>query len=401
MSIANTKVALVHDDLVQSGGAERVVGVLHELYPSAPIYTSIYDPKTTLSSLADADIRTSYMQKWPLACRKLHKLALTSYPVAFEQFDLSEYDVVISSSSRFAKGIITPPETCHICYCHTPARFAWRHHEYLAQSATTRLLSPLMRGMLSKLRAWDYVSAQRVDYFIANSANVAKRINKYYRRDTAAVIYPPIETKRFSAAPADEVGDHFLIVSRLVGYKRLDLAVEACTRLGLPLRIIGTGPEEKALKRIAGPTVSFLGRLPDKEVSAQYARCRALIFPGEEDFGMTPLECMASGRPVVGFGRGGALETIIDGQTGLFFHEQTVESLSEALVAMKNLHVLPELLQAHASRYDVAEFNTQMSRFVQWAVEEQRHRLNGPSAPQMRTSSVVTRAANSQLTLTH
>ncbi|MDR3710334.1 MAG: glycosyltransferase [Capsulimonadaceae bacterium] len=377
MTDRSYNLAVVHDDLMQAGGAEKVVAVMHDLYRDAPIYTAIYDPRSTLRAFADADVRTSYLQKSPLSNRRLHKFAFASYPVAFEQFDFSGYDVVLSSSSRFAKGVITPPETCHICYCHTPARFVWRHHEYLSRSAMTRLLAPFMRNVLSRLRTWDVASSLGVDYFIANSNNVASRIRKYYRRDPAAVIYPPIETRLYRPAPPDEVGQHFLIVSRLVGYKRIDLAIEACNRLRLPLRIVGGGPEENTLRRLAGPTVSFLGRLPDAQVADEYARCKALIFPGEEDFGMTPLECMASGRPVVGFGRGGALETIVDGQTGLFFAEQTVDSLASALMEIQTLSVLPEVLQAHAARFDVASFREQLSNFVAWAVEDHRSHMRG------------------------
>jgi len=318
--------ALVHDYLAQSGGAERVVAALHALFPDAPLYTSVYDARATLPCFSHMDVRTSFLQRPFLSSRRFHKLALSLYPLAFEQFDLTRYALVISSASSFAKGVITSPETCHICYCHTPARFAWRQHEYLRQSRLTRLLAPWMGGMISGLRQRDFDSAQRVDYFVANSHNVAGRIRKYYRREADAVIYPPVETRRFTPAPAGEIGDHYLVVSRLVGYKRIDLAIEACNRLHVPLRVVGVGPERRALGRLAGPTIQFLGRLSDAQVADEYARCRALIFPGEEDFGLTPVECMASGRPIVAYGRGGALETVTAGRTGVFFEEQTPEA---------------------------------------------------------------------------
>ena len=365
------KTALIHDYLVQAGGAERVAEALHQLYPDAPLYTSVYEPKATLAGFGAMDIRTSFLQKWPISTRRLHKLALPFYPAAFEQFDLSGYDLVLSSSSSFAKGVITPPETCHICYCHTPARFAWRQHEYLSQSRTAQFLSPVMRGILHNLRAWDASSAQRVDYFIANSNYVSRRIRKYYRRE-AAVIYPPVDTERYAPANPAEVGSHFLLVSRLVGYKRVDLAIDACNRRQLPLKIIGSGPETASLQRRAGPTVQFLGRLPDAEVAAEMARCRALIFPGEEDFGITPLECMASGRPVVAYGAGGALETVVDGQTGLFFREQTVDSLAAALSLVSTINWIPEALQEHAFRFDTSVFQTQMRHFIEAAIAEHR-----------------------------
>lgn len=349
-----------------------MVAALHALFPAAPLYTSVYDPKATLACFAEMDVRTSFLQRSPLSTRRLHKLALSLYPLAFEQFDLTRYALVISSSSSFAKGVITSPETCHICYCHTPARFAWRQHEYLLQSRLTRLLAPWMRGLISGLRQRDFDSAQRVDSFVANSHNIAARIRKHYRREVDAVIYPPVETQRFKPALADEVGDHFLVVSRLVGYKRIDLAIEACNRLRVPLRIVGTGPERQALQRLAGPTVQFLGRLPDPQVAYEYARCRALIFPGEEDFGLTPVECMASGRPVVAYGRGGALETVVAGKTGVFFEEQTPEAVMEALQAVAAMRVSPEILQAEAFRFDTTVFAERMSAFVTRTLEQHR-----------------------------
>lgn len=290
-----------------------------------------------------------------------------------------EYDLVLSSSSSFAKGVITPPETCHVCYCHTPSRFAWRQHEYLSQSRRARLLSPLLLGMLGRLRSWDYESAQRPDYFIANSHNVARRIRKYYRRETAAVIPPPVETSKYAPVSPQEVGAHFLVVSRLVGYKRIDLAIDACNRLHLPLRVVGIGPDLAGLQRKAGPTVQFLGRLSDGEVAAQYARCRALIFPGEEDFGLTPIECMASGRPVVAYGAGGALETVVDGDTGVLFCEQTADSLAAALDTVARLPFSPAALQAHAAGFDLTVFHDRMRRFLDEALARHEE-LFGSSA---------------------
>lgn len=366
------KTALVHDYLAQAGGAERVAAVLHDMFPDAPLYTSVYDPKATLACFADMDIRTSFLQNWPIATRRLHKLALPYYPGAFEQFDLSAYDLVLSNTTSFAKGVLTGPETCHVCYCHTPARFAWRPQEYLAQSQTARLLSPFMQGMLRNLRAWDFASAQRVDYFVAGSYNSARRIHKYYKREASAVIYPPVETHKYAPVSPDQVGSHFLVVSRLVGYKRVDLAIDACNKTRAELRIVGTGPELGILRRKAGPTVRFLGRLPDVDVAAEYARCRALIFPGEEDFGLTPLECMASGRPVVAYQGGGALETVIEGRTGLFFAEQTVDSLASALQAARAMDFDPETLQMHARRFDRSVFTAQMRQFLDVALAEHR-----------------------------
>ncbi len=382
---ARTKVAIVHDYLTQAGGAERVAATLHRMFPASLLYTSVYDPKSTLAYFDDVTVATSFLQRWPLSSQRMHKFALPLYPTAFEHFDLSSYDLVVSSSSSFAKGVITPPHTCHVCYCHTPARFAWRQHEYLSQSRRGRVMSLLLRNMLGRLRSWDIESAQRPDYYIANSYNVAQRIRKYYRRDVAAVIPPPIDTALYAPAPPSEVGSHFLIVSRLVGYKRIDLAVQACNQLGLPLRIVGTGPDLAGLKRIAGPTIEFLGRLSDAEVAHEFARCRALIFPGEEDFGMTPLECMASGRPVVAFAAGGALETVVDGETGVLFQAQTAECLAAALQSMSTREWAPDALQKYAAQFGVNVFESRMMRFLEGALEQHQARLRngygiGPSS---------------------
>lgn len=364
------KTALVHDYLAQAGGAERVAAALHAMFPDAPLYTSVYDPKATLSSFRAMDIRTSFLQHWPFSSRRFHKLALPYYPAAFERFDFSGYDLVLSSSSSFAKGIVTPPETCHVCYCHTPSRFVWRQKEYLQQKPSSRLTAALISPLISSLRSWDVESAQRVDYFIANSYNIARRIRNFYRRDVAAVIYPPVEIASFTPVGRSEVGSHFLVVSRLLDYKRIDLAVDACNRLQAPLRIIGVGPDLPNLKRKAGPTIQFLGRLSDQEVAEELARCRALIFPGEEDFGITPVECMAAGRPVVAYGAGGALETVREGETGLFFREQTPDSLAAVLDAMQHLSFSPEALRTHAFRFDTSVFETRMKQLIEAAIGE-------------------------------
>ena len=349
-----------------------MAAALHVMYPEAPLFTSVYDAEATLPYFRSVDVRTSYLQHWPFSSRRFHKLALPYYPSAFERFDFSGYDLVISSSSSFAKGVVTPPETCHVCYCHTPSRFVWRQHEYLRQSRAARVATALTGSLLSSLRSWDVESAQRVDYFVANSYNVARRIRKFYRRDVAAVIPPPVRTGAFTPAGRSEVGDHFLVVSRLLNYKRVELAVQACNLLKTTLRVVGTGPELPVLRRLAGPTVQFLGQLSDGEVARELARCQALIFPGEEDFGITPVECMASGRPVVAYGAGGALETVVHGETGLFFGAQTVDSLAAALHAVARMSFSPEALQAHAFSFDTAVFEERMRCLVSDAMEEHR-----------------------------
>jgi glycosyltransferase involved in cell wall biosynthesis len=369
------KIAIAHDYLTQSGGPERVAGAFHDLYPEAPIYTSVYNKHKTLECFDKADIRTSFLQKVPLISSHLDKFALASYPLAFEQFDLSGYDVILSSSSSFAKGIITGPETTHICYCHTPARFAWRQHGYLSNSKLCRLAGPVLSPMLHKLRMWDVESANRVDYFIANSHNVANRIRKYYRREPAAVIHPPVDTRRFSIAPQNEVGDHFLVVSRLLSYKRIDLAIQACNALRAPLKVMGCGPELKNLRMMAGPTIEFLGKQSDARVAYELARCKAFILPGEEDFGITPLEAMASGRPVVAFGAGGALETVVDGETGLFFSTPFHECLALSLKEVGFTQFEPEQLREHALKFDLRVFSKDIDDFIHLVSEFRERNL--------------------------
>ena len=364
---------------MQAGGAERVVEAMSGIWPKAPIYTSVYDA-ATLPAFKAMDVRTSALQRW-VGKPHFHKLALPFYPVAFEQFDMSGYDVVLSSTTGFAKGVITGPETCHICYCHTPARFAWRSHEYLAQGNYGRTTRRALALILHGLRAWDYASAQRVDYFVANSINTARRIRKFYSRESE-VIQAPVECRRFSpSGMAPE--NYFLIISRLVGYKRVDLAVEAFNRLKLPLRIVGSGPEMNRLRSLAGPTVQFLGQRSDAEVGHLLAHCQALIFPGEEDFGITPLEAMASGRPVVAYAGGGALETVIEGQTGVFFHSPTPEALMGAVSCLSGGSFEPSVLQARAAQFDVPEFQRRLEQLVEtrWRAYRQDYQGMGSVLP--------------------
>ena len=355
------RVAIVHDHLAQTGGAERVVAAMHEIWPDAPIYTAVYDAAATHPVFREADIRTSFLQRWARNTR-VFRLAMPLYPFAFEQFDLRGYDVVLSTSAGFAHGVVTQPETCHVSYCHTPARFAWRYHDFVSQGGRPAR-SRLLPGLMHYLRLWDQAAAQRVDHFVANSNNVARRIRKFYRRPSD-VLHPPVETHRFAVAPSPR-GDYFLVVSRFVGYKRIDLAVEACSRLGLPLKIVGAGPDEARLRALAGPTVEFLGRLPDAEVTDLYAHCRAFLFPGEEDFGIAPLEAMASGRPVIAYGAGGALETVVPGTTGLYFPDPTPESLIDALNRFDPVVFDPHAIAAHAGQFDVRVFQSRLRRLVE------------------------------------
>lgn len=357
------KVALVHDYLNQMGGAERVVLAFHELFPEAPLYTSIYDPGRVDSAFRNIDIRTSFMQKLPLV-KKHHQPFLPLYPFAMERLDLRGYDLVLSSSSAFGKGVITRPGTMHICYCHTPMRWCWNYDEYVEREGLGRLPRAVLPFIITGLRVWDQTTAMRVDHFIANSPVVAERIAKYYRRESV-VIPPPVEASRFLFDPTTQPEDYFLIVSRLLPYKRIDLAIQACNALHVPLVIVGSGRDEQRLKQLAGPTIRFLGRLSDDEVLHYYAHCRALLLPGEEDFGIAPLEAQASGRPVIAYGAGGALASVVDGVTGKFFAAQTLESLSSTLAAFDEREYDPRTIRNHALEFDKPRFNRRMLQFIE------------------------------------
>ena len=357
------KVALVHDYLKQMGGAERVVIALHEIFPDAPIYTSIYDPERVDPAFRQMDIRTTFMQKLPLVT-KHHQPYLPFYPFAMESLDLRGYDLVLSSSSAFGKGVITRPETMHICYCHTPMRWCWNYTEYVEREQLGGMARRVLPIMITGLRVWDQTSAMRVDHFIANSPVVAERIAKYYRRE-AVVIPPPVEAQRFPFDPATRPEEYFLIVSRLIPYKRIDLAIEACNQLQLPLVIIGSGRDEARLRRLAGPTIRFMGRLSDEEVLHYYTHCRAFLFPGEEDFGITPLEAQAAGRPVIAYGAGGALASVIEGVTGLFFREQTAASVAATLAAFDERQFDAQAIRNHALEFDLPRFHRRILQFIE------------------------------------
>jgi len=366
-SLRSARVALVHDYLNQAGGAEKVVEIFAEMFPRAPIYTSVYDRAKMPDVWRTLDVRTSFMQRITPRV-SLAKALVPLYPTAFELFDLSSYDLVLSSTTAFAKGVITRPETCHVCYCNNPTRLFWMYHDYLRYERLPPGARSVLPWLTTPLRVWDYAAAQRVDYFVAGSFNAARRIAKYYRRGSD-VVQPAIDTSQFH--PSAVVEDFFLVVSRLQPYKRIDLAVEACTRLGLPLCIVGSGPDHARLQKLAGPTVRFLGRVSDAEVQLLLARCRALLFPGEEDFGLTPLEAQASGRPVVAYGSGGVLETVIEGQTGQFFREPTVDSLVEALVSFDDTYD-PQVLRRQAERFDKQVFKERMYAVLSRRYQEHR-----------------------------
>jgi len=356
------RVALVHDWLNQRGGAEEVLEVLRSMFPFAPIFTSIYTPRRMPDSYRSWPVHTSFMQRLP-GVQHYHRSLLPIYPIAFRSMDLSEYDLVISNSSGFCHGIRTRNPGCHINYCLTPPRYVWNLPQYMEREQMPVASRSVLPFTARCLRRWDLRAAQGVDHFVAISEAVKERIKRFYGRE-AAVIHPPVNTDEFALAP--DPGDYFLVVSRLVPYKRIDLAVSAFSKLGWPLLVVGEGRDQASLQRIAGPNVKFLGWRPRSEVRELLSRCRAFIFPGEEDFGIAPVEAEASGRPVIAFAAGGALETVIDGVTGLFFRETTAESLADAAARFTHLEksLDPSAIQQQARRFDTRVFRDKMSAFI-------------------------------------
>lgn len=355
------RVAIVHDFLTQLAGAERVVIALHDLFPQADVYTLVYDERSSRGAFKDWNITPSFLQHGLISRNR--KYAVGLYPLAIESFDLSGYDLVISSGA-FAKGALTRPETTHINYCHTPTLFLWSWtHQYLREQNLGWLTGSYVRHVLHKTRQWDRLAAERPDYWIANSHNVQERITKYYRK-TSTVIYPPVATARFRMA--DKIGDYFIYVGRLSAYKRPALVVETFNKLGLPLKVVGEGEQLDLLRSRAGKNVEILGWQDDKTTADLISRSRALIFPVEEDFGIVPVEAMAAGRPVIALDRGGALETVVDGKTGVFFPEPTFASLTAAIKRFQSLErgFDSSIIRAQARRFDTAVFKKKILSFV-------------------------------------
>jgi len=356
------RIALVHDYLVQYGGAERVLECFTELFPDAPIYTLVYSPELMHGVFADKDIRTSFIQKLPFA-KNRHRIFPQLMPVAIEQFDFSKYDIVLSDSSSYAKGIITGPETLHICYMHTPMRYAWDDcQKYTKDFYFPNIVKKLVPFAMNYIRIWDRVSVERVDRLISNSNFVAKRIRKYYKKEST-VIHPPVSVNSFSASK--EKGDYFLMVGRLIAYKRFDIAIKAFNKLGFKLKIIGRGPEMKRLEKMAGPNIEFLGRVPDDELGGYYSKCKAFIFPQEEDFGIVAIEAMASGRPIIAYRGGDIPEHIEEGKSGIFFDSQTPEALSEAVMEFNDYDFDPEYIRSNVLKFDREIFKDNIRRYIE------------------------------------
>ncbi len=360
----NLRIAIVCDWLTVYAGAERVVLALHELFPNAPIYTSLYRP-SEFPDFKDADVRESKLSRLPFS-RRLHRLMVPLMPRHFESMDFSEYDLVISSSHSVAKGIVTQPGTLHVCYCHSPMRYVWDHsHSYQKNYKNFSALRFLYKPILHKLRMWDRLAAERVDHFIANSNYVKSRIQKYYGRE-ASVVHPPVQLDDFSPAENSK-RTRYLALGRLIPYKRFDLVVDAFNDLDLPLHIIGDGPELKRLKRQAGKNIQFLGHVSHDELLDELRHSKALIFPQLEDFGIVPLEAMATGTPVLAYGHGGALETVSEGVSGLFFKDQEKESLKKVVLASEKKKWNSDEISESVAHFSVPHFKTQILKELESA----------------------------------
>ncbi|HHT9137178.1 MAG TPA: glycosyltransferase [Candidatus Wunengus sp. YC60] len=376
------KIAIIHDWLTGMRGGEKVLEIFCELFPEADIFTLIHIHGSVSKVIEEKRIRTSFLQKIPLAMKR-YRSFLPLFPLAIEGFDLSGYDIVLSSSHCVAKGILTSSSITHICYCHTPMRYVWEHYNtYFGNGKKGFVSRFIMPAVAHYLRIWDVASSNRVDYFVANSYNVANRIGKYYKR-SAEVIHPPVDCSFYTPLNAHREGDYYLIVSAFAPYKRIDIAVDAFEKLGLPLIIIGGGQEEERIRRMSKKHVKCIGWQSSETLKEYYRGCKALIFPGEEDFGIVPLEAQACGKPVIAFAKGGVLETVRgiypysestpemtqrkpDTLTGVFFTEQTTESLTEAVKYFENNKNLfnPLLIRKHAEGFDTLIFKEKFRQYI-------------------------------------
>ncbi len=360
------KIAIVADWLTNMGGAEPLVLELHKLYPDAPIYTSVYN-KEAMPAFKDCDVRTTYLQKWlPAFIRYKHVLGPVLRPRAFRKLDLSEYDIIISSASAEAKAVRKRPDAVHICYCHTPIRYYWSHYEEFKKEFNfgplTFLIRPFISFFVKRMRKLDLESVKGVDYFIANSTITQSRIKQYYDRPST-IVYPPVDVERFTP-PVKSERNGFVVWGRHVPYKRFDIAIEACNQLSAPLTVIGSGPDTERLKKLAGPTITFTGRIGDDKLNEIAWHSRAFLFPNEEDFGISAVESLAAGTPVIAYAKGGALDIVQDGETGILFDEQSVNSLVKAMERFEQYSFLPATLHRKSKRFAKGLFDTKIQKIV-------------------------------------
>lgn len=359
------KIAIITDWLTNYGGAESVISAFHDLFPDAPVYTTIYRSEKMRELGKLKNVHTTWLDKIPLA---KHQYLLGQMPTAIEMMDLNEFDIVLSSCHSVSKGVITKPNTLHISYCHTPMRYAWESWDFETRlKKFPSILHPMIRRQIKKIREWDYCAAQRVDKYIANSSHISKQIKKHYKRNSD-VIYPPVHTEKFKPVE-NPTEDYYFSIGRLIPYKKFDLLVETFNKSGEKLKIAGTGPELKKLKSMAKENVEILGYVDDKILVDLYANCKAFLFPQLEDAGIVPLEAMASGRPVIALNRGGSLDTMIENKTGIFFEEQTVKSLSDAINRFETLRQVqgkfnPKFIREHAKKFDVEIFKEKVRDYI-------------------------------------
>lgn len=367
------KIALVHDYLSQDGGAERVLKAFHDIWPEAPIFV-LFHERGKVQGFEQAKIKQSFIGKIPLA-KKRYQWFLPWMPLATERHNLHDFDVVLSSTSAFAKGVLTRPDTMHICYCHTPTRYLWTEtHEYIAELKYNRAVKALLPRLIHRLRMWDKMSTDRVDHFLTNSNTVRQRIEKYYRRKSD-ILFPGVELDQFHIG--NPMGDYFLAGGRIAAYKRFDLLIQAFNRLQYPLKIFGTGPRWwNNIQKTAKPNIEFLGRISEQEKITLMSRAKAFVHPQVEDLGITPIEAMASGCPVIAYGVGGVTETVIPGKTGVFFYEQTWEALVDTLLGFDARAWDREAIREHAMKFSAAEFKLRVKRYVEDRYEEFQRGLN-------------------------
>ncbi len=360
------RVALIHDFLLDLRGAERVFAAICDAWPEADVFTAVYDEDGTEGRFADRTIHTSFLQKLRPTSRTFRPL-LPFYPHAVESFDLRGYDTVISSSSAWAHGVLVDPGAVHVCYCHNPFRYAWTEREATLR-ARGPLVRPALRFLLSRWRQWDWIAAQRVDRYVSNSQTTSERVRRYLGREST-VLHPPVEIDRFSPGP---VGAHYVVLAELMAHKRIDVAVEAFTRLGLPLVVIGDGPEGRRLRKLAGPTVTFTGRIPDTQVAEILAGSRALVVTAVEEFGIAAVEALAAGRPVIALGEGGVRESVQPGVTGAFYERNEPAALAETVLAFDTLAVDSAACRAAAERFSVPRFQNRLAAIVADATSDER-----------------------------
>jgi glycosyltransferase involved in cell wall biosynthesis len=369
------RVALIHDFLLDLRGAERVFAAICDAWPEADVFTAVYDETGTEGRFADRTIHTSFLQRLRPTSRTFRPL-LPFYPHAVESFDLRGYDTVISSSSAWAHGVLVDPGAVHVCYCHNPFRYAWTEREATLR-ARGPLVRPALRFLLSRWRQWDWIAAQRVDRYVSNSQTTSERVRRYLGRDST-VLHPPVEIDRFSPGP---VGAHYVVLAELMAHKRIDVAVDAFTRLGLPLVVVGDGPEGRRLRKLAGPTITFTGRIGDAQVADVLSGSRALVVTAVEEFGIAAVEALAAGRPVIALGEGGVRESVQPGVTGAFYERNDPAALAETVLGFDTLAVDSAACRAAAERFSVPRFQDRLASIVADAVSDERPPRPGEQRP--------------------